>query len=184
MMPILLAICFIAAAVALMTSPPLLASCAAWAAMPSVILAFSAFCAIDAVICSIEALVSSTPAACWLAACDSDCAVALTSCEAPASTPTTDCTSRTTADRLRAIQIASPQPRIAITTSNDSIHSLALSVTAVMPADSSRVADSFTSCSLRSPAAMTSSAPLTALSISSTLVPFSRKASSCDMLSA
>ena len=53
--------------------------------MPSVILAFSVFCEIDAVICSIDALVSSTPAACSLDACDSDCAVADTSSEAPAS---------------------------------------------------------------------------------------------------
>ena len=52
--------------------------------MPSVTLAFSVFCAIDAVICSIEALVSSTLAACSLAAWLIDCAVALTWPEASA----------------------------------------------------------------------------------------------------
>ncbi|OYO29074.1 hypothetical protein CD932_18330, partial [Janthinobacterium sp. PC23-8] len=59
MMPILRAICFIAATVALTASPPSAASCAARVAMPSVTLAFSVFCEIDAVICSIEALVST-----------------------------------------------------------------------------------------------------------------------------
>ena len=82
MIPIFCAICFIAATVARTASPPSLASLAALVAMPSVTLAFSVFCEIEAVICSMEALVSSTPAACSLAACDSDCAVALTSSEA------------------------------------------------------------------------------------------------------
>ena len=50
--------------------------------MRSVTLALSVFCEIDAVICSIDALVSSTPAACSLDACDSDCAVALICSEA------------------------------------------------------------------------------------------------------
>jgi hypothetical protein len=40
------------------------------------------FWAMDEVICSIDALVCSTPAACSLADCDSDCAVALTASDA------------------------------------------------------------------------------------------------------
>jgi hypothetical protein len=68
--------------------------------MPSVTLAFSVFCEIDAVICSTEALVSSVPAACSLAACDSDCAVALTSSEALASASAPLLTSSTTCDSL------------------------------------------------------------------------------------
>ena len=50
--------------------------------MPSVILALSVFCAMEADICSTEAVVSSTLAACSLAAWLSDCEVALTSSEA------------------------------------------------------------------------------------------------------
>ncbi len=80
MMLIFCAICFIAATVALHgRRRPRPASRAALVAMLSVTLAFSVFCAMDAVICSMEALVSSTPAACSLAACDSVCAVELTS---------------------------------------------------------------------------------------------------------
>ncbi len=50
--------------------------------MLSVIFALSVFCAIEADICSTEAVVSSTLAACSLAAWLSDCEVALTSSEA------------------------------------------------------------------------------------------------------
>ena len=71
--------------------------------MPSVTLAFSVFCEIDAVICSSDALVSSTPAACSLAACDSDCAVALTSSDAPASASAPLFTSVTTCDSLSTV---------------------------------------------------------------------------------
>ncbi len=96
MMPIFCAICFIATTVARTASPPSVASAAALVAMPSVTFAFSVFCEIEAVICSIEALVSSTPAACSLAACDSDCAVALTSSDALASASAPPLTSLTT----------------------------------------------------------------------------------------
>lgn len=72
MMPIFLAICFIATTVAETDAPLSTACLAAWLAMPSVILAFSVFCAMDDVICSIEALVSSTLVACSLEACESD----------------------------------------------------------------------------------------------------------------
>ena len=82
MMPIFLAICFIAATVCFTASPPSPACLAALVAMPSVTLAFSVFCVIEAVICSTEALVSSTLAACSLEAWLIDCAVALTSSEA------------------------------------------------------------------------------------------------------
>ena len=82
MMPILPAICFIAARVCSTAWPPSIASFAALPAMPSVTLALSVFCAIEAVICSTEALVSSTLAACSLEAWLMDCAVALTSSEA------------------------------------------------------------------------------------------------------
>ena len=68
MMPILCAICFIAATVWRTASPPSLASRDAFDAMPSVTFAFSVFWLIEAVICSIEALVSSTLAACSLVA--------------------------------------------------------------------------------------------------------------------
>ena len=98
MMPIFCAICFIATTVARTASPPSLASLAALVAMPSVTFAFSVFCAIEAVICSIDALVSSTPAACSLEACDKDCAVALTSSDAPASDSAPPFTSATTCE--------------------------------------------------------------------------------------
>ncbi len=98
MMPIFCAICFIAATVVTTASPPSSVSLAACAAMPSVMRALSVFCPIEAVICSSEALVSSTPAACSVEAWLSDCAVALTSSEAPArvcalalTSPTTCC---------------------------------------------------------------------------------------------
>ena len=68
--------------------------------MPSVTLAFSVFCVIEAVICSIEALVSSTLAACSLAAWLIDCAVALTSSEAEDSASALARTSPTTCDSL------------------------------------------------------------------------------------
>ncbi len=73
--------------------------------MPSVILAFSVFCAIEAVICSSEALVSSTPAACSLAAWLSDCAVALTSSEALASASALMLTSPTTCARRATVPL-------------------------------------------------------------------------------
>ncbi len=63
--------------------------------MPSVTLAFSEFCEIEAVICSSEALVSSTPAACSLAAWLSDCAVADSCSEALASVAALPLTSLT-----------------------------------------------------------------------------------------
>ncbi len=105
MMPIFCAICFIATTVALTASPPSLASLAAFVAIPSVTFAFSVFCEIDAVICSIDALVSSTPAACSLAACDNDCAVALTSSDAPASASAPPLTSVTTSDSLATVSL-------------------------------------------------------------------------------
>ncbi len=183
MMPILPAICFMAAAVALTTSPPRAASCAAWVAIPSVSLAFSAFWAMEAVICSIEALVSSTPAACSLAACDSDWAVAVTSWAAAPSVPTTPCTSCTMTDRLREIHTASAQPSTAMTTSNDSIHTLAWLATAVMRAEAVRVSAAFSCSSLSAAAEMAASAPLMVLSISAMAMPFSRSASSWVMAS-
>ncbi len=108
MMPIFCAICFIAWVVATTASPPSTVSLAAWVAMPSVIRAFSVFWLIDAVICSSEALVSSTPAACSLAACDSDCAVALTSSDALARVSALVLTSPTTCDSFPTmVRIAS-----------------------------------------------------------------------------
>jgi hypothetical protein len=76
MMPIFLAICFIAATVSVTAWPPSAAFLVPSADMVSATLAFSVFCLIDAEICSMEADVSSTLAACSLDACDSDCAVA------------------------------------------------------------------------------------------------------------
>jgi hypothetical protein len=108
MMLIFLAICCIAATVDLTASPPSCASTAALLAMPSVTLAFSVFCAIEAVICSTEALVCSVPAACSLAACDSDCAVALTSSEAEASASAPLFTSSTTCDSFRSCPSSPP----------------------------------------------------------------------------
>ena len=108
MMPIFLAICFMAVTVASTEVPPSAASCAALLAMASVTLAFSVFCAIDEVICSIEALVSSTPAACSLAACESDCAVALTSSDALASAWAPAFTSVTTCDSFLSVAFTAP----------------------------------------------------------------------------
>jgi len=71
--------------------------------MPSVTRAFSVFWEIDAVICSIEALVSSTPAACSLDDCDSDCAVALTSSDAEPRASAALLTSPTMWDRRSTI---------------------------------------------------------------------------------
>ncbi|MCW0438619.1 hypothetical protein NB723_003583 [Xanthomonas sacchari] len=105
MMLIFCAICFIACTVARTDSPPSSAWLEALLAMPSVILAFSVFCEIEAVICSSEALVSSTPAACSLAAWLSDCAVALTSSEALASASALLLTSLTTCDRRAMVSL-------------------------------------------------------------------------------
>ncbi len=105
MMRIFNAICFIAATVARTASPPSLASVAAFVAMPSVTFEFSVFCEIEAVICSMAALVSSTLAACSLDACDSDCAVALTSSDALASASAPPLTSATTADSFATVSL-------------------------------------------------------------------------------
>ncbi len=77
-MPILAAICFMATTVWLTAEPPSVASLLALVAMPSVTLALSLVWLIEADITSIEAVVCSTLAACSLAACDRDWAVALT----------------------------------------------------------------------------------------------------------
>ena len=74
-------------------------------AMPSVTLAFSPFWVIEAVICSTEALVSSTLAACSLAAWLIDCAVALTSSEAEDSASALARTSPTTCDSLAVMRL-------------------------------------------------------------------------------
>jgi hypothetical protein len=95
-----------AATVSFTAAPPSVASCAALVAMPSVTFAFSVFCEIDAVICSMEALVSSTPAACSLDACDSDCAVALTCSDALASESAAPLTSATTCASLSTVLFA------------------------------------------------------------------------------
>ena len=68
----------IATTVWLTACPPSVASRLALVAMPSVIFAFSLFCETDEAMLSMDALVCSTLAACSLAACESDCAVALT----------------------------------------------------------------------------------------------------------
>ncbi len=104
-MPIFCAICFIATTVARTDSPPSMAWLEALLAIPSVTLAFSVFCPIEAVICSIAALVSSTPAACSLAAWLSDCAVALTCSEALASASALPLTSPTTCDRRAMVSL-------------------------------------------------------------------------------
>ncbi|MCW0450527.1 hypothetical protein NB706_003361 [Xanthomonas sacchari] len=121
MMPIFCAICFIAATVATTASPPSRVSRAACAAVPSVILALSVFCAIEAVICSSEALVSSTPAACSVEAWLSDCAVALTSSDAPArlcalalTSPTTCCSFSTMRCIASSSCAVSSRPRTSI----------------------------------------------------------------------
>jgi hypothetical protein len=93
---IFLAMSFIAATVCSTATPPSVACLAACTAMPSVTLAFSPFWVIDAVICSTEALVSSTLAACSLAAWFIDCEVALTSSEADDSASAEERTSPTT----------------------------------------------------------------------------------------
>ncbi len=103
MMPIFCAICLIACVEASTASPPWTASLAACADMPSVIRALSVFCAIEAVICSSEALVSSTPAACSLAAWLKVCAVALTSSDEPASDCALLLTSPTTSAKRSTI---------------------------------------------------------------------------------
>ena len=103
MMPIFLAMSFIAATVCCTAAPPSLACRADWIAMPSVTLAFSPFCVIEAVICSTDALVSSTLAACSLAPWFIACAVALTCSEADDSVSALDLTSPTTCDSLSAM---------------------------------------------------------------------------------
>ncbi len=74
-----------ACTVCVTAAPPSPASLLALVAMPSVTLALSLFWVIEADIVSIEAVVSSTDAACSLAACDRLCAVALTWLAAPVS---------------------------------------------------------------------------------------------------
>jgi hypothetical protein len=78
MMPIRLAICFMASTVSLTASPPSTASLAALLAMPSVTWALSVFWLMLALICSMEALVSSMLEACSLLDWLMDWAVALT----------------------------------------------------------------------------------------------------------
>ncbi|MCW0454733.1 hypothetical protein NB721_003819 [Xanthomonas sacchari] len=138
MMPIFCAICFIAWVDASTASPPSTASLAACADMPSVTLALSVFCAMDAVICSSEALVSSTPAACSVAAWLSDCAVALTSSEEPAS----DC----------ALALTSP-------TTSASRSTIACSATIALVLSLARVG----TCTVRSPRAIREATSITVL---------------------
>ncbi len=78
MMPMRLAICFMASTVSLTASPPSTASLAALLAMPSVTWALSVFWLMLALICSMEALVSSMLEACSLLDWLMDWAVALT----------------------------------------------------------------------------------------------------------
>ncbi len=75
MMPILLAMDFMASTVSFTAVPPWVASTDDLDAMLSVTLAFSVFWVMLAVICSIDAVVSSTEAACSEDDCDRDCAV-------------------------------------------------------------------------------------------------------------
>ncbi len=103
MMPILSAICFIAWTMSRTARPPSTASLAALPAMLSVIFALSVFCAMEADICSTEAPVSSTLAACSVAAWLSDCEVALTSSEAEDSESAALRTSVITARRRSAM---------------------------------------------------------------------------------
>ena len=86
--------------------PPSTASLEVFLAIPSVTLALSLFWPIDPDIASMLAVVCSTLAACSLAACDRDCAVALTWLAAPVSASAAARTSSITRDRLAAVELA------------------------------------------------------------------------------
>ena len=106
-MLIFAAICFMAVTVWLTAWPPSPASLLALVAMPSVTLALSLFWVIEADIMSIEDVVSSTDEACSLAACDSDCAVALTWLAAPVSAVAAARTSSMMAASFSQLELAS-----------------------------------------------------------------------------